>query len=61
MQKFFPIRKEFHKVAKNQMPQKDVKTILVTMGGSDPNQITTKVVKALAKLKQEILSYLYPL
>jgi len=52
--KFFPIREEFRKVAKNQTPQKDVKTILITMGGSDQNQITTKVVKALSKLKLNI-------
>jgi UDP-2,4-diacetamido-2,4,6-trideoxy-beta-L-altropyranose hydrolase len=48
--KFFPVREEFLNVTKKQSPQ-NVKNILITMGGSDPNQITTKVVKTLAKLK----------
>ena len=49
--KFFPVREEFRTIEKNKTPEEDVKTILVTMGGSDPTQITIKVVKALSKIK----------
>jgi len=51
--KFFPIREEFLNVTKKQSPQ-NVKNILITMGGSDSNQITIKVVKALSKLKLNV-------
>jgi len=51
--KFFPVREEFINVTKKQSPQ-NVKNILITMGGSDSNQITIKVVKALSKLKLNV-------
>ena len=50
---FFPIREEFLNATKKRS-RKHVENILITMGGSDPNQITTKVVKALSKLKLNI-------
>ena len=52
--KYFPVREEFLKININQTPKENVKTILVTMGGSDPNQITKKVVKALSNLKLNV-------
>ena len=51
--KFFPVREEFLNVTKKQSPQ-NVENILITMGGSDSNQITIKVVKALSKLKLNV-------
>ena len=51
--KFFPVREEFLNVTKKKS-LKNVENILITMGGSDSNQITTKVVKALSKLKLNI-------
>ena len=52
--KYFPIREEFIKVKRNNTPIKNVKTILISMGGSDPKKITIKVVKALSKLKYKV-------
>ena len=48
--KYFPIRKDYYNMT-NKKYLKNVENILITMGGSDPNQITIKVVKALTKLK----------
>ena len=35
-------------------PSKKVKTILISMGGSDPNGITLKAIRALEKLSEDI-------
>lgn len=51
--KFFAVREEFLNVT-NKEPPKNVENILITMGGSDPNQITTKVVKALSNLTPKV-------
>jgi spore coat polysaccharide biosynthesis predicted glycosyltransferase SpsG len=51
--KFFPVREEFLNVTKKQSPQ-NVENILITMGGSDSNQITKKVIKALSKSKLNV-------
>lgn len=52
--KFFPIREEFLRVNKNKTPKEDVETILVTMGGSDPKEITIKVVEALSNINLKV-------
>ena len=52
--KYFPIREEFLEVGKKSLPKDDIKTILITMGGSDQNQITIKVVKALSNIKLKV-------
>jgi len=51
--KFFPVRKEFQILTKKQT-NKFVETILVTMGGSDPEGITLKVVNTLSRLKHNV-------
>jgi len=51
--KFFPVRKEFQILTKRQT-NKIVETILVTMGGSDPEGITLKVVNTLSRLKHNV-------
>ena len=44
---------EFLNVTKKQSP-KNVESLLITMGGSDSNQITKKVIKALSKSKLNV-------
>ena len=51
--KFFQVRDEFIKINNNKSHQR-VENILITMGGSDENQMTVKVVKALSKSKLNI-------
>ena len=48
--KYFPLREEFNNITKKSSTVNSVNNILITMGGSDPNQITIKVIKALSKL-----------
>ncbi len=50
--KYFPIRDEFQ-ISNNLLISKKAKKILVTMGGSDPERITLKVLNALSDLKEK--------
>lgn len=54
---YFIFRQEFIKVAKIERSiNKKAQNILVTMGGSDPFDLTTKVVKALVKINRPHLN-----
>lgn len=51
--KFFQVREEFLNIKINKLHH-SVDNILITMGGSDENQMTAKVVKALSKSKLNV-------
>lgn len=51
--KYFPLKKEF-KINKKNFSEK-VENILITMGGSDPEKITLKIIKSLNEIRIEKL------
>ena len=55
--KFACVRDEF-RIWTNNILRKDVKKILVSFGGTDPTQITTKIFKAIEKLSLKNIEFI---
>ena len=50
---FFPLREEIRLQKRTYITEEKVKNILVTMGGSDPENLSNKLVKNLLKIKDD--------
>lgn len=59
---YFPLREDFRKISRRESVDKDVRTIVVTFGGSDHDDITVQALKALSPIEGdfEILAILGP-
>jgi spore coat polysaccharide biosynthesis predicted glycosyltransferase SpsG len=49
--KYFPLRKEIIGIENRRKTDKNKPTVLISFGGADPNELTTKVLKAIKNLK----------